>query len=118
MMLSRDRAAALVVGACLALAACGAPGAGTGPIPNPSASACALADGTTPTETANPAGCHVLSRDTSGCESSRLAAGLSGYWLKFSCRVTLSPGGGQVRASSDGQPDYPSNYFPKTNACY
>ena len=30
----------------------------------------------------------VLSRDTGGCQAARQAAGLSGYWLRFSCRVT------------------------------
>jgi hypothetical protein len=79
---------------------------------------CALTASTTETDTVNPAGCHVLERDTSACKAAREAAGLSGFWLAFSCRVELSVEGGAVVASSDGRPDYESNYFPKGDACY
>jgi hypothetical protein len=79
---------------------------------------CALAANTTPIGTPNSAGCAVLQRDTSACTAARQAAGLSGFWLKFSCRVTLSVAGGQVTAKADGQPDYKSMYFPTANACY
>jgi hypothetical protein len=79
---------------------------------------CALTEGTTPTGTVHPNGCAVLSRDTSGCDAARAAAGLGGYWLRFSCRVTLTPTVGGVSAQADGQPDYRSNYFPTGDACY
>lgn len=86
------------------------------------ADACALAESTTPTDEVNPAGCHVLGRDASACEDARAAQGLSGFWLAFSCRVTLtktSDGGASVvKAESDGQPDYRSNYFPAGDACH
>lgn len=80
--------------------------------------ACQLAANTTALATANPAGCHVLSRDTSSCQSARQAQGLAGFWLKFSCRVTLASAAGQVTAAADGQPDYKSNYFATTNVCH
>ncbi len=79
---------------------------------------CELIENTTATATMNEAGCLVLDRDTSSCEDSRTAAGLSGLWLKFSCRVTLSMVAGHVRAHADGQPDYLSNYFPATHRCH
>jgi hypothetical protein len=99
----------------------------TAPDANPAApdaavSACALADNTTATAVASTSGCHVLVRDTSGCQAARAAAGLAGYWLKFSCRVTLtkttSGATAVVRAASDGRPDYLSNYFATTDACW
>src|SRR5438105_4294794 len=78
--------------------------------PAADASACTLAANTTPTDTVSSQGCHELTRDASACQADRQAAGLSGYWLKFSCRVTLSMTGSgaspQVQAVSDGQPDY------------
>ena len=89
----------------------GGPDGGTG-------NECTLTANTTATSTVNTAGCAILTRDTSSCQASRQAAGLSGMWLKFSCRVTLSMSGGQVTAKSDGQPDYKSKYFPSSNACY
>lgn len=85
-------------------------------------SACSLTANTSATSVISPSGCVVLQRDTTACQAARQAAGLSGVWLKFSCRVSLSlvtQGTGQaVQAVSDGQPDYLSNYFPKTNPCY
>ncbi|WPB79329.1 YHYH protein [Archangium violaceum] len=115
-------------GMCLGLAACG--GAGSDP-QNPGTSpdagtsntgTCTLAENTVETSTVNPSGCHVLTRDTSACEAERKAQGLSGYWLHFSCRVSLSftttNGVKFVRAQADGQPDYKSFYFSTTNACY
>ena len=67
-------------------------------------------------------GCPVLARDTSACQSARTAAGLSGAWLKFSCRVSLSMqtsgGASYVQASADSEPDYKSNYFATTDPCY
>jgi hypothetical protein len=59
-----------------------------------------------------------LLRDTSACKASRTAAGLGGFWLKFSCRVTLGRDAQQVQLESDGRPDYPSNYFPSGDACH
>jgi len=84
--------------------------------------ACTLTQATTPTATANAAGCHVLTRDASACEADRKAMGLSGFWLNFSCRVMLSAttqGGVQVvKAAADGEPDYKSNYFPAADPCH
>ncbi|MFO0549286.1 MAG: YHYH protein [Polyangiaceae bacterium] len=82
------------------------------------ASACALAADTTPSGVENPDGCALLDRDTSSCQSAREALGLTGFWLNFSCRVTLSVANGVVTASSDGQPDYASNYFPVDDGCH
>ena len=101
------------MGMGLFLAACGE-------VTEPDASSCDLAADTQETATVNATGCHVLSRDTQACEAERKAQGLSGYWLKFSCRVTLSSVGSAqiVRAQADGQPDYKSFYFSTTNACH
>lgn len=83
---------------------------------------CPLGASTTATATTNEAGCAVLERDSSACRAGREAAGLSGFWLEFSCRVTLSKataGGIEVvRTEADGQPDYPSFYFQADHACY
>jgi hypothetical protein len=83
---------------------------------------CTLTANTTETSTVSPSGCPVLTRDTSACEAERKAQGLSGHWLHFSCRVSLSStttnGVKVVRAQADGQPDYKSFYFSTTNACY
>ena len=79
---------------------------------------CALQANTTSSGSASPSGCARLTRDTSGCEAARIAAGLSGTWLKFSCRVALSKSASVVTAISDGQPDTRSNYFATTNACW
>ena len=79
---------------------------------------CLLVQNTTATSTVNPNGCAVLDRDTSGCAASRSAAGLTGYWLKFSCRVTLSKTANGVSAQADGQPDYKSNYFTSSDPCH
>ncbi|HYX32921.1 MAG TPA: hypothetical protein VE954_07385 [Oligoflexus sp.] len=66
----------------------------------------------------NTYGCSLLTRDTSSCEASRTAQGLSGYWLKFSCRVTLTKSGSNVTVTTDSQPDYKTAYFGSTHACY
>jgi hypothetical protein len=80
-------------------------------------SGCPLAVNTKATATVTN-GCAVLERDTSACTAARQAQGLSGAWLKFSCRVTLTKTGTAVQAAADSQPDYTSNYFPQANACY
>lgn len=84
-------------------------------------STCTLTANTTATSTVTSS-CTLLSRDASGCQAERVAAGLSGFWLRFSCRVSLSTvtsGNAQfVQATADGQPDYTSVYFPTTDACY
>jgi hypothetical protein len=96
---------------CLLLSACGEASSSDG--------ACALTVNTTASATSNPSGCTVLSRDTTSCQAARKAMGLSGVWLQYSCRVTLtSNGGGSVTATADGQPDYKSFYFAANNACY
>lgn len=79
--------------------------------------ACSLAASTSSTSTVT-SGCALLDRDTSACKSARQAAGLSGAWLQFSCRVDLAVVGSSVQITTDSQPDYTSNYFSTTNACY
>jgi hypothetical protein len=81
-------------------------------------SACALLGNTTATANVNDYGCAVLARDTSSCKASREAQGLSGFWLKFSCSVTLTKSGGNVVLSSQNLPDYKSFYFSSSDACY
>ncbi|MEC9283824.1 MAG: YHYH protein [Bdellovibrionota bacterium] len=83
-----------------------------------SSASCTLTGNTTETDVSNSYGCYQLERDTSSCQSSREAQGLSGFWLKFSCRVTLTVSGTDVIISSDGQPDYKSNYFDSSSNCY
>jgi hypothetical protein len=80
--------------------------------------ACPLAANTSATAVTSPSSCAVLSRDTSSCQAQRASDGLSGFWLKLSCRVTLSVAATTITATSDGQPDYTSNYFAKTHACW
>lgn len=125
---TRTSSFGLVVSLCLA--ACGT-GAGStvtdaatatdaatgGSTDGAGGNACSLTNNTTPTAKANTNGCYVLTRDTSSCDAARKAAGLSGYWLKFSCRVSLASTAGTVVATSDGAPDYKSNYFPSGNVC-
>lgn len=83
---------------------------------------CALLANTTATSVTSPSGCHVLTRDTSACEAARTAAGLSGFWLKFSCRVSLRVttvnNASVVEATTDGRPDYLSNYYASANPCW
>jgi hypothetical protein len=83
-----------------------------------SGSGCTLAANTTPTGSASASGCAILDRDTSACEAARTTAGLTGVWLHMSCRVTLSLASGTITATTDGQPDYESNYFPTTDPCH
>ncbi len=82
---------------------------------------CPLAANTSPTGTVTN-GCALLARDTSACQAARTAQGLSGFWLKMSCRVTLTvthpSTGAAVQLTSDGQPDYPSNYFVSASPCH
>jgi len=80
---------------------------------------CTLTANTTPTSAIHN-GCALVTRDTSACQASRTAAGLTGFWSKFSCRVTLTAAGGgtTVTLASDGRPDHESNYFPTTDPCY
>ena len=83
---------------------------------------CTLTANTTPSGVTSPSGCPVLIRDTSACEAERIAAGLSGFWLKFSCRVSLrkttANGRSVVEATTDGQPDYLSNYQATSSPCW
>jgi len=106
----------------LLLCACGSAGPGGTGDGGANSTSCTLSANTTPTGTTNPSGCAVRSRDASSCLATRQGKGLTGFWLKFSCRVTLSSttdnGASAVAADSDGQPDYPSFYFAPTNACY
>ncbi|HZS41096.1 MAG TPA: YHYH protein [Polyangia bacterium] len=82
--------------------------------------ACPLGADTTPSSTVTN-GCARLVRDTSACNAARAAQGLTGAWLEFSCRVTLTHVTGAasyVQASSDSRPDYASNYFTTGDACW
>src|SRR4051812_12859103 len=79
--------------------------------------ACALAANTSATSTVTN-GCALVDRDTSACKAARTAQGLTGSWLSFSCRVTLTQMSTYVLAAADSRPDYTSNYFAATDACY
>ena len=81
-------------------------------------SSCTLSANTSPTSTENSFGCVLVTRDSTSCLSARTAQGLSGFWLKFSCRVTLTKSGTNVTMSSDSRPDHVSVYFNSTDACY
>ncbi len=76
---------------------------------------CPLSKNTTVVST--NAGCALLARDATSCQSARQAAGLTGFWLAFSCRVSLSADATNVTVKADSQPDYASNYFNGTS-CY
>ncbi len=81
---------------------------------------CQLTAGTTATSTVTE-DCPLLARDTTSCEGARSAAGLTGYWLKFSCRVVITKDttGTQevVQLTADSLPDYASNYFSVGDPC-
>lgn len=100
----------------------GGTGTSTGTGASTGAGTCALTENTTPTSAVSASGCAVESRDTSACAASRMAAGLSGYWLRFSCRVTLTKtqmgGVDYVEAHADGEPDHTSNYFAAGDPCH
>lgn len=83
-----------------------------------SSTTCTNTDNTTETATVSAYGCALLTRDTTSCQASRTAQGLSGYWLKFSCRVTLTKSGSNVVISTDNTPDYKSSYYATSNGCY
>jgi hypothetical protein len=83
---------------------------------------CALLENATSTAQVSDRGCALLERDTSACRAARAAQGLSGHWLKFSCRVPLekvtASGGEQVRIQTDSVPDYRSNYWASGHQCW
>lgn len=83
-----------------------------------SSASCTIDDNTTNSGTTSATGCPLLVRDTTSCQASRTAQGLSGFWLKFSCRVTLTKSGDTVTITTDAQPDYKSPYYGSTNSCY
>lgn len=68
--------------------------------------------------------CTKVTRDTSSCQSSRTALGLSGDWLSFSCNVVLGlatsakastttySSATYVTVTFVGLPDRTSNYYP------
>ncbi len=95
----------------------GCSGGSSSSVSSSSSGTCTLTDDTTET-TASANGCYLLVRDTSSCASSRTTQGLSGFWLNFSCRVTLTKSGSNVIITTDGQPDHKSPYFSTSNACY
>lgn len=79
---------------------------------------CSYLANTTETSNENTYGCYTLDRDTSSCEDDRTAQGLSGFWLNFSCRVTLTVSGSDVTIAFDSQPDYKSYYWEDDSSCY
>jgi hypothetical protein len=103
----------------------GAEGSGANKTPgSPSAgdpvdgATCTVTAATSTVSAPDEHGCTILARDASACTAERTAAGLSGAWLRFSCRVKLTVLGQLVTASADGRPDYKSFYFDEANACY
>ncbi len=78
---------------------------------------CSLATNTTATTTVTSE-CTLVTRDVSSCQALRMSQGLGGAWLNFSCRVALTKSGSNVTVGADSQPDYKSNYFSSTDACY
>ncbi len=86
-----------------------------------SSATCTLTENTTATGAVN-GGCTMISLNATGCQSTRQALGLSGAWLQFACTVGMSVttiGGAQfVQLTTSDQPDYESNYFSSTSACY
>ena len=121
------KSALWAVGLLMGVAGCGLSGSGA-PDAGCTGSSCSqtgecpLLANTTATGLVSANGCALLQRDTSSCQAARQAQGLTGYWLKFSCRVTLTKtaqsGPAMVQAVADGQPDYKSNYFVATDACH
>ena len=99
--------------AALLLAACSS----SSSKPAPDAAACSFAANTIETATVTN-GCALRTRDTGACEADRTAQGLSGEWLAFSCRVTLTKMTDRVHVVSDGEPDYPSNYYATSTGCH
>lgn len=81
-------------------------------------SGCTVTKSTSATSAIDAHGCAVLARDSSACAAARTAAGLSGPWLRLSCRVALAVANGVVTARSDGRPDYQSFYFPDDDVCW
>jgi YHYH protein len=91
---------------------------GSGASGSTSTTSCSLADNTTATTTTSSYACPLLTRDVSSCKASREAQGLSGFWLKFSCSVTLTKSGTNVVISTSSVPDYKSYYYSSTDICY
>lgn len=83
-----------------------------------STTSCSLTENTTASSTVNTYGCPLLTRDTTSCKASREAQGLSGFWLKFSCSVTLTKSGSNVTIATKSMPDYKSYYYSSTDICY
>ena len=107
---TKTTTALIAIGVSIALSGCSSSSSSSG--------TCSLPDNTTETSTLSTYSCPLLTRDVSSCQASRTAQGLSGMWLKFSCRVTLTKSGSNVIIAADGQPDYKSQYFLSSNACY
>ncbi len=96
----------------------GAGGDASGGQASGGAASCELTLDTSATTTLAPTGCAVLDRDTEACREQREALGLGGFWLRLSCRVTLSIDGDAIVATSDGRPDHLSNYFEPGDPCF
>lgn len=88
-------------------------GTGTG-----STTSCTAIANTTATATLSTNGCALLTRDVSSCKASREAQGLTGFWLKFSCTVTLTRTGNTVKIATNSIPDNKSYYYNSTDVCY
>ena len=98
-----------------------APSADASPGTDSGASGCVYTANTTATSKVSDFGCALLTRDTSTCNASRVAQGLSGDWLKFSCRVKLTKVAATpsyVLLEADSVPDSKSNYWDAANPCY
>lgn len=79
---------------------------------------CALLDDTTATDVLSASGCAVRARDTTTCRDARVAQGLDGAWLRYSCRVALTVDGDVVEVVTDDLPDHTSNYFAADDPCH
>lgn len=100
--------------ACIGIWACSSSDSTT----SSSSATCSLTDNTTETSTVNSYGCYLLTRDVTDCQSERTSQGLSGFWLNFSCRVSLTKSGSDVVIAFDSQPDSKSQYFDTSDGCY
>jgi hypothetical protein len=60
--------------------------------------------------------------DTTGCEASRTAQGLTGAWLQFSCDVGLQKvtlgGSPYVEVTTNSEPNYLTSYYGVSSLCY
>jgi hypothetical protein len=124
------RSSVQFVSVCLAVTsalACGSgssatPDATPNATPDATPNACTYTGNSTPTSAVSSEGCAELTFDMSSCLASRQALGLTGAWLRFSCRVTLTKttknGADYVVITTDNHPQHKSSYYGSTDACY